>query len=652
MKKRKFYTCVCAMLLFSVNLSTYASDRKEAIVSKGDIILNRGNTELNITSADLIDLADVIDILEKKYDNGIVSALENVGTFITKDNPNFEELMSGISHSQDIKTLGQTVYVDIDGSKTDDTSLTEKKIQGALARNLSVGTAAWVDGTYIEGTGYDNAIYYNKGITFADNRVNKSSKSYKQGVLDTKVGTVPANYVLTGYTFTNSTQVGIKGTMTNNSGWKNTPTTEGTVNIPKGYHDGSGYVDTNKVYKKGVSDTKKGNATVDNVLDGITFTSANGVSLVGTMPNKGEWTNTPTSKGKVTIPKGYHNGSGYVDTTKVYELGVTDTKKGTAKAENVLTGYTFTNSSGVAISGTMPNKGAWTNTPTKSTKVIIPKGYHDGKGYVDTATVYTNGYNAGIVYADGRANPDSVNYKTGYNAGISYADNRINKSSASYKQGVIDADNRENKDSYNWKCGYNAGIAFADGRVNKSSKSYTQGVTDADARVNKSSKSYIQGLADGKASVQQTITLYFGGHEILASETKYGPDVVSGNYASTDFGPFTVLNSVDPTIFSNIRFQGEYWAGSGSGNYPDSGLVNNDALRSCLWVDFIDIETGSIIYTRELYGRPFDVDVSLSSFSKPFKIQVQSKGRLQGGDPTGRAYLGNVYLKVRTDYTG
>jgi len=39
------------------------------------------------------------------------------------------------------------------------------------------------------------------------------------------------------------------------------------------------------------------------------------------MANRGSWTSTPTSSGKVTIPAGYHNGSGYVDTSAVYSAG-------------------------------------------------------------------------------------------------------------------------------------------------------------------------------------------------------------------------------------------------------------------------------------------------------------------------------------------
>ena len=91
----------------------------------------------------------------------------------------------------------------------------------------------------------------------------------------------------------------------------------------------------------------------------------------------------------------------------------------------------------------MTNQGAWTNTPTASTKVKIPAGYHNGNGYVDTSTVYTNAYNKGVTDADARANASSVNYQTGYNAGVAAADGRANASSVNYQTG------------------YNAGIADA-----------------------------------------------------------------------------------------------------------------------------------------------------------------------------------------------
>ena len=115
--------------------------------------------------------------------------------------------------------------------------------------------------------------------------------------------------------------------------------------------------------------------------------------------------------------------------------GASNSKVGNATQAQVLSGKTFTNASGVGLTGTMTNQGSWTNTPTASTKVKIPAGYHNGSGYVDTATVYTNGYNAGVTDADARANASSVNYQTGYNAGVVAADGRANTSSVNYQTG-------------------------------------------------------------------------------------------------------------------------------------------------------------------------------------------------------------------------
>lgn len=61
---------------------------------------------------------------------------------------------------------------------------------------------------------------------------------------------------------------------------------------------------------------------------------------------------------------------------------------------------------GVLITGSMPNNGAWNNTPTTNTKVTIPNGYHDGTGYVDTNEVYQTAYNKGKDEA--KANPNSL----------------------------------------------------------------------------------------------------------------------------------------------------------------------------------------------------------------------------------------------------
>ena len=51
----------------------------------------------------------------------------------------------------------------------------------------------------------------------------------------------------------------------------------------------------------------------------------------------------------------------YINATNVYNKGVSDTKKGTAGAAQVLSGYTFTNSSSVNASGTMPSRSSSSN---------------------------------------------------------------------------------------------------------------------------------------------------------------------------------------------------------------------------------------------------------------------------------------------------
>ncbi len=199
-------------------------------------------------------------------------------------------------------------------------------------------------------------------------------------------------------------------------------------------------------------DTSGADAAAGNILSGKKA-AVKGTLITGTMPNKGAWTGATTGSGNVTIPAGYHNGSGHVSGAGAYNAGVSAadgrvnadsanykggynagvsaTKKGTAGAGDVLSGKTFTNGSSVGASGTMPNKGAWTGATTGNGNVAIPAGYHNGSGYVSGA----GAYNKGVTDADNRVNTNSANYKGGYNAGVSAADGRVNADSANYKGG-------------------------------------------------------------------------------------------------------------------------------------------------------------------------------------------------------------------------
>lgn len=160
-----------------------------------------------------------------------------------------------------------------------------------------------------------------------------------------------------------------------------------------------------------------GTVTADKVLNGYTFTNSSVVEATGTLATQAK-TATPSGSAQTISPDNgkllssvtvsavtqsegigktlYDNGNGAGDSagyTSGYNKGLSDTKVGTATADKVLSGKTFTNSSGIEISGTMTNNGAWGKTKTNDTTyliynvtsdeiIVIPGGYHNGNGQI------------------------------------------------------------------------------------------------------------------------------------------------------------------------------------------------------------------------------------------------------------------------------
>ena len=120
-------------------------------------------------------------------------------------------------------------------------------------------------------------------------------------------------------------------------------------------------------------------AAAEDILAGKKSVDATGAEITGTMTNRGAWTSTKTSNGSVTIPEGYHNGSGEV-TVNVSSTTTIPTD-GDAATSDVLTGKTFY-SGGSKKTGTMTNQGAWSTTKTSNGDVPIPAGFHNGSGKV------------------------------------------------------------------------------------------------------------------------------------------------------------------------------------------------------------------------------------------------------------------------------
>lgn len=104
--------------------------------------------------------------------------------------------------------------------------------------------------------------------------------------------------------------------------------------------------------------------------------------------------------------------------------------KGNAETGDVLAGKTFSNKQSNALTGSMPNNGAWSASTSGNGSVTIPAGYHNGRGTVSGATSYSNGYSKGVSDADGRVNTSSASYNSGYanghNQGVNDGINSVN----------------------------------------------------------------------------------------------------------------------------------------------------------------------------------------------------------------------------------
>lgn len=114
-----------------------------------------------------------------------------------------------------------------------------------------------------------------------------------------------------------------------------------------------------------------------------------------------------------------------IDTTSLYKEGVTQGMVGNAGKGDVLVGKTFTNSTKIGETGTMPNNGAKNASLNPGGSYTIPAGYHNGKGVITankmtgtyTATTKANNINMGetntyrYVNTNGVPNYSSATYK-------------------------------------------------------------------------------------------------------------------------------------------------------------------------------------------------------------------------------------------------
>lgn len=176
----------------AISIASKAQTDKRAANIKSKGIFDYDNGTVVMDASDLTYLADEIDLLEDTYKKETVRALNKINTYFMMDNstthnPNesnldtesstilpFESIIDGILDSQSIPI--ERTYTGMLPGKTNQTT---GNISAAAERNLSLGTAAWVDGELITGTGADNSSYYSQGKTEGYNQ--GKTEGYNQG---------------------------------------------------------------------------------------------------------------------------------------------------------------------------------------------------------------------------------------------------------------------------------------------------------------------------------------------------------------------------------------------------------------------------------------------------------------------------------------
>lgn len=207
MKKLRGKKIISVMLMLSMlfgvcMIATAAAApaaTKSSLRSQGIICYQEGTESVVIDSADLYTLADRLDLFKVRT----VEQLGVIGTYLSASpegtplkseagiyavhqkpashditdprSLSFEAILEGIAVSQTIPTdpadygmeSGTMLYKGADGKLNSGVQegTEEICIQAAAAENLSAGTAAWVNGCLILGTGANNKAYYEMGYT-------------------------------------------------------------------------------------------------------------------------------------------------------------------------------------------------------------------------------------------------------------------------------------------------------------------------------------------------------------------------------------------------------------------------------------------------------------------------------------------------------
>ena len=229
------------------------------------------------------------------------------------------------------------------------------------------------------------------------------------GVGDLSAVTANASDVLNPKVIVDKNGNPLTGTMTNNGAFTRTTEYGQSVTIPEGYHNGQGAITGGEFNFQGTAGTGE-------VLSGQTFYANNGNLLTGTMTNQGAWNGTVSVGSTLSIPAGYHNGSG-----KVSVGGF----NGNAATGDVLTGQTFYSNSGTRQTGTMTDlqgRNSSNNGKVTAGGLWFDNNYPNGVSVLLSTTGYIKSGNTVLTWTDPAAilgNWTGVDDRNGNNIRIS-----------------------------------------------------------------------------------------------------------------------------------------------------------------------------------------------------------------------------------------
>jgi len=225
MRKRFLVLIFILALTFGTCGTALAEDSKRGtggdLKSYGKIAYQNGSDAVVIDSEDFHMLADRLDLFKQRMADQLqamhtyftlgdgISLQTNADVSIAHTRPsdenvvnplevNFDTLLEGLAASQSVSSnltdygypAGTELYKNAAGILTTDGSEegAEKiSVAAATADNLSAGTAAWVNGSLLLGTGEDNKSYFDSGNAEASSQIGQIDFIQYGGSLIVKV---------------------------------------------------------------------------------------------------------------------------------------------------------------------------------------------------------------------------------------------------------------------------------------------------------------------------------------------------------------------------------------------------------------------------------------------------------------------------------